>query len=329
MVASAGKPDKRRQKRVRRKVRVVLHADGQRIKGTTADLSTGGMLVTCAHLLIPGTKLHGELFLREEEALPFEAQVRWSRNSTRWMSSEIQHSMGLEFIRPLGATYQAFLETPVKATLSVADVRAHTKLPPIKGAIHGRQEGKIPPRPLPPLTRRTPPAPPPPPTTATVSARFTPVPSHPIVTPPPQPLPPPPPEPVERTDVIAIPEENPFTEVTPGLTGVAHGSARSAHQKTDEGKSPLAPSTAASLVERAAVRAVTAHLPKGYRTVGLAIDLELRKPPLVMLGAALEGHAKLLRLQPDRTLVFSCEVRQNDQVIASGRHQRLIVEVSE
>src|SRR5579862_2189527 len=105
MAASAGKPDKRKQKRVRRKLRVLLHADGQRIKGTTADLSAGGLLVNCAHILLPGTQLKGELYLSDDESFPFEAQVRWSRNSTRWLASDIQHSLGLEFTRPPGAVY--------------------------------------------------------------------------------------------------------------------------------------------------------------------------------------------------------------------------------
>ena len=132
MAASAGKPDKRRQKRVRRKLRVLLIADGQRIKGTTADLSAGGLLVTCAHILLPGTKLRGELYLSEDEALPFEAQVRWSRNSTRWLASDIQHSLGLEFTTPPGAVYLGYLEVSSKSAITVASVRANTKPPPMR-----------------------------------------------------------------------------------------------------------------------------------------------------------------------------------------------------
>jgi predicted thioesterase len=128
----------------------------------------------------------------------------------------------------------------------------------------------------------------------------------------------------EQTDVSAVLQKVSFGPVSPGLTGTAHGSARS--HKTEEGISPLAPSTAAGLIERAAVRAVSGQLPPGFRTVGLAIDIELRKPPLVTLGSTLVAQTKLLRLQPDRTLVFSCEVRQDNQVIASGQHRRLIVE---
>jgi predicted thioesterase len=316
---------------MRRKLRVVLHADGQRIKGTTADLSTGGMLVTCAHLLIPGTKLRGELALTEEQVLPFEAQVRWSRNSTRWLAAEIQHSMGLEFLRPPGPEYLAFLETTPQATLSVASVRAQTKLPPNRGAVKARQETKEPP-PAPPLPRRSVVGPPPLARTALASSA-TPAPigaSAPPPTPVLSPSPPPLPEKTEETDVrevvASVPEENPFGELSAGLSGTAHGSA--AHKK-EKGSSPLAPSTAAGLIERAAVRAVSARLPEGFKTVGLAIDIELRKPPLVVLGTVLEARATLLRLQPDRTLVFSCEVRQNDQLIASGQHRRLIIEIAD
>jgi predicted thioesterase len=122
--------------------------------------------------------------------------------------------------------------------------------------------------------------------------------------------------------------DEPFANVSAGLTGIARGNASSS-QKRQNGSSPLAPSTAAGLIERAAVQALTEHLPAGFRTVGLALDIELRKPPLVKLGTTLEARATLLRLQPDRTLVFSCEVRQDDQLIASGQHCRLIMEVGD
>jgi predicted thioesterase len=122
--------------------------------------------------------------------------------------------------------------------------------------------------------------------------------------------------------------EESFAQVNAGLTGVARGNASSS-QKREKGTSPLAPSTAAGLIERAAVKAVSDHLPAGFRTVGLALDIELRKPPLVKLGTTLEARATLVRLQPDRTLVFTCEVRQDDQLLASGQHRRLIMEIAE
>jgi predicted thioesterase len=123
-------------------------------------------------------------------------------------------------------------------------------------------------------------------------------------------------------------EPESFPQVDAGLTGVARGHASSSHMR-QEGSSPLAPSTAAGLIERAAVKALNDHLPAGFRTVGLSLDIELRKPPLVKLGMTLEARATLVRLQPDRTVVFSCEVHQDDQLIASGQHRRLIMEVGE
>jgi predicted thioesterase len=329
---------------------VLLHADGQRIKGTTADLSAGGMLVTCAHILIPGTKLKGEVYLSEDEALPFEAQVRWSRNSTRWLATEIQHSMGLEFTRSPGAVYLGYLEVSAKSSITVEAVRANTKPPPMRTQTSaGQPETRggtavESPRSIEIIRTRSSPIVTPPPM-ARDGTVHTPPPSSRVMTPAPPasprvmtpappvrqttPVPPPPapniPPPEEHTGTGLVVDE-PFPNVNAGLTGVARGNASSS-QKRESGSSPLAPSTVAALIERAAAKAVGEQLPAGFRTVGLALDIELRKPPLVKLGSVLEARATLVRLQPDRTLVFSCEVRQEDQLIASGQHLRLIMEL--
>jgi predicted thioesterase len=351
MAASAGKPDKRKQKRVRRKLRVLLHVDNQHIKGMTADLSAGGLLVTCAHILLPGTKLTGQLFLSEDEALPFEAQVRWSRNSTRWLATDIQHSLGLEFTRPPGAVYLGYLEVSSKSSITVAAVRANTKPPPMRNqtaagqpelrhtsGVHSSRHtsGVHPARPtieiapVPPGRTPVPPMNTPPPLARSQPPVLTPSPAPRVPSPVPlvRTMTPAPvaPEPSPPEPNISVDE--PFPQVNAGLTGVARGNASSS-QKREQGSSPLAPSTAAGLIERAAVKALGDHLPPGFRTVGFALDIELRKPPLVKLGTTLEARATLVRLQPDRTLVFTCEVRQDDQLIASGQHCRLIMEIGD
>jgi predicted thioesterase len=256
--------------------------------------------------------------------------------------------MGLEFTRSPGAVYLGYLEVSAKSSITVEAVRANTKPPPMRNQTSaGQPEPRggtavDSPRSIEVIRTRSAPIVTPPPMsrdgavhTPPPSPRvMTPAPPNRLTTPAPSmkqttPVPPPPapmiPPPEEQTGTGLIVDE-PFPNVNAGLTGVARGNASSS-QKRETGSSPLAPSTVAALIERAAAKAVGEQLPPGFRTVGLALDIELRKPPLVKLGSVLEARATLVRLQPDRTLVFSCEVRQEEQLIASGQHLRLIMEM--
>ena len=103
-------------------------------------------------------------------------------------------------------------------------------------------------------------------------------------------------------------------EVTSTLTAVAHGSGD---------VEVLATPAVLALAEGACVSALADNLPEGQTSVGTHVELEhTRATPVgrtVIVDAELVG-------QDGRQLEFEVTVREDDQVVATVRHRRAVVD---
>jgi predicted thioesterase len=291
--------EQRRHPRIRRRFQVTIAGRGRSFSGFTGDLSSSGVLVYCTEILQPGTAVTASMKL-EGQTVSFGAMVRWSRSASRTNSNETQHSMGLAFLSGPGAAYQEYF-TLAAIELGLIAPPELVPVPPPPG----EKKPKIAvPQPRPP--------------------------EKPIVTPPTVPRPSekassPLPEAVAHEKPReAAPTPVPVAGLVLGLIGRAEGSTKSSNSKV-RGASPIAPSSAALLFEKAAVQAVAGVLPVGTQTLGLSLKLSLNRPPHVMIGARLEAVATLVQIAPDRTLRFQVELREGERLVASGEHQRILV----
>jgi len=78
-----------------------------------------------------------------------------------------------------------------------------------------------------------------------------------------------------------------------------------------------------ALMEGTAMDAVQDHLPKGYGTVGISVDVKhLAATPL---GMNVTAKAELIEIDGKR-LVFHVEAYDEKELIGKGMHQRFIIE---
>src|SRR5262249_20089304 len=90
------------------------------------------------------------------------------------------------------------------------------------------------------------------------------------------------------------------------------------------GEGVLSTPSMIGLMERAAIQAVQAHLPKGHTTVGFEVNVK-------HFGATPKGNtvtvfAELLEID-GRKLRFKVEARDEDKKIGDGTHRRAIIPV--
>lgn len=79
-----------------------------------------------------------------------------------------------------------------------------------------------------------------------------------------------------------------------------------------------------SLMERAALSAVSLHLPKGSTTVGTAVDVKhIAGTPV---GMKVKACAQLIGVE-GRKLTFKIEAFDDAEKIGEGHHERYIVDV--
>ncbi len=116
-------------------------------------------------------------------------------------------------------------------------------------------------------------------------------------------------------------------DLTPGLTG--HASLL----VTEDDTAPhlgsgtievLATPMMIALIEAAAVDCVERRLPPGHASLGTQITVSHSAPSPV--GARVTATARLVRVD-GRTLEFEVEARDTHEVVGSGTHTRVIVEI--
>ena len=79
-----------------------------------------------------------------------------------------------------------------------------------------------------------------------------------------------------------------------------------------------------ALMEQAAVAAVTPHLPPGWQTVGVHVDVHhLAATPL---GLTVTARAELLKVE-GRRLTFRVTAHDDQELIGEGTHQRVLIDL--
>jgi len=77
------------------------------------------------------------------------------------------------------------------------------------------------------------------------------------------------------------------------------------------------------LMERSASSAVSLHLPKGYTTVGTAVNI--KHMAATPIGMKVKAVAELIAVE-GRKLTFKVEAFDDKEKIGEGQHERYIVE---
>ena len=78
-----------------------------------------------------------------------------------------------------------------------------------------------------------------------------------------------------------------------------------------------------SLMERAALSAVSLHLPKGYTTVGTAVNI--KHMAATPIGMNVKAVAELIAVD-GKKLIFKVEAFDSNEKIGEGQHERYIVD---
>lgn len=118
-----------------------------------------------------------------------------------------------------------------------------------------------------------------------------------------------------------------LSQVKPGLTGSAQATVTGENTADHIGSGHVAAfATPAmiALMEKAAVSAVTPHLPPGWQTVGIRVDVEhlAATPP----GLTVTAQAELLQVD-GRRLTFRVVANDGHDLIGEGTHQRVIIDL--
>lgn len=79
------------------------------------------------------------------------------------------------------------------------------------------------------------------------------------------------------------------------------------------------------LMERSAVAVVSAHLPKGFTTVGTAVNI--KHMAATPIGMGVKAVAELISVE-GRKLTFKIEAFDSSEKIGEGEHERYIVEAT-
>lgn len=118
-----------------------------------------------------------------------------------------------------------------------------------------------------------------------------------------------------------------FDAVQPGLTGQLSLVVAEEHTAKHLGSGSvqvLATPQMILLMERASVAAVDPLLPEGYRTVGVALDVQHLAPTPV--GFEVRATSELVEVD-GRRLTFRVQVHDDVELVGEGTHRRAIVNV--
>jgi len=118
-----------------------------------------------------------------------------------------------------------------------------------------------------------------------------------------------------------------FDAVQPGLTGQLSLVVAEEHTAKHLGSGSvqvLATPQMILLMERASVAAVDPLLPEGYRTVGVALDVQHLAPTPV--GFEVRAMSELVEVD-GRRLTFRVQVHDDVELVGEGTHRRAIVNV--
>jgi hypothetical protein len=285
--------EKRKSPRVRRRMQVIFDHNNT-LRAQTTNVSMTGMCIASDYIAVPGTQFLASVTLPDGNMANFEAVVIWARKVRAKADFAEKNTMGLEFIIPPGEHYNAVISAALDGTASK---------PATAAAVRSTA----------PAVRRT----------GHTTRPMTPVagPAAPVPTPSAAPAP--------------SPKASPI--VSPKSTGVDRAVGKvgmmEAKVKLEDLAAPsdiypcsISPARAAEWIEKAAVRGVASSLPPGSVSVGVALQIEVKPFPPVRIGCKVATTAKLTGFSPDgKRLIFKFGIDDGEQLIASGRHERMII----
>lgn len=303
--------DKRKQPRVRKRLRV-LFSDGRTDRtANTTNLSRTGISVSCPFVLVPGSEVHGKLLL-PTVALPFRAEVMWARKARGARALEEQNSMGFRFLGGLGPKYDEFLApelrtaaesfTMPRTAQAQATEDAQAFDPSLRDLSGEPASAPTPPSRPPPARGTTPPAaePPGPPALPPGLVTFT--------------------APIGRPAPAAPPKAAPKVEdAVTEATIIGDDLALPA----ELGPSCLALRCARTLVEEALIVATGTTTPPDTLSVALGLDVAVDPAP-VAVGTRLRVAARLLDRDAS-TQTFVVAITAGSRTVASARYVRRLV----
>ena len=115
--------------------------------------------------------------------------------------------------------------------------------------------------------------------------------------------------------------------LTPGIKGSADLIVGPEHTAAHVGSGKiavLATPVMVNLMEAAALAAVEAHLPAGYQTLGIRLDVS--HVAATPLGMRVHASAELSKVK-GRRLTFRVVAEDEKELIGQGTHERVIVDV--
>lgn len=118
-----------------------------------------------------------------------------------------------------------------------------------------------------------------------------------------------------------------FEAVQPGLVGEAETTVTEGNTALHHGSglvSVFATPAMIALMEQAAVSSVTPHLPSGWQTVGISLDV--RHLAATPVGMTVTARAELIEVD-GRRLRFQVTAHDDRELVGEGTHQRFIIDL--
>jgi fluoroacetyl-CoA thioesterase len=119
----------------------------------------------------------------------------------------------------------------------------------------------------------------------------------------------------------------PTEALQPGLAGEAKLTVAPQHTAWHMGSGGIevfATPAMIALMEEAAVRAVADHLPPGWQTVGVQVDV--RHTAATPVGLTVTAHAELAEVS-GRRLLYTVTAHDGQESIGEGTHRRVLIDL--
>ena len=311
-----GAPEKRREKRFRRRLRVVFEAEGTRAGGYTTNLSERGMQVSSAVVFPAGSMIIGKVELPDGVELTVSAKVRWARKTQGTFSIMREKSMGLEIVGDVPAELLQMLEGAREDSSRIPET-AVGQSREASAAVSRRivTPAAAPPVRIAPTPARRPPAPPPAPVTAAA-------PPPRVARPTPSPAPP------AGVRVPSAPAATTRSEAKPATSGagIEIGLEGTAGVSIVAPDSPLTPTPAVALIEEAVDAALAERLPADLQSRGLDLTLTIIDSEPLPVGSSVQAQARVQEITGNgRFVKLSVELSEMGRPLATATHTRVLV----
>jgi predicted thioesterase len=120
---------------------------------------------------------------------------------------------------------------------------------------------------------------------------------------------------------------NPADHLSPGLLAIEVHTVEPEHTAAHLGSGTVKVLSTPSMIlfmEIAARKLLDEHLPEGYSSVGVHVDVYHRAPAWV--GTEVSASAEIERIEDNR-VILAVRVTQGLTIIGEGQHERFIIDV--